>query len=201
MEEYVPIYEIIALAYLFCWLVFETIWDLRTCDHAIPVWFSLAILLPALVWLGYFVSPWAALLMAVSIVSTDIYQRSLVLGFLGMFAPPPLVVFIFPTLLPLVIGWAVLLSLWFLRVLGGADALAALALLLFFPSWIMVMAILAGILCWSLALLWLKHRKDIGLRLWTVLSSRAAGTRQAGLGAYVLAVLFYVAYCFLVGVL
>jgi hypothetical protein len=191
----------IALLCLFLWLTFETLWDLRSRDHAIPVWLSLALLLPGLVWLGYFVSPWAALLMAVSLLSTEIYQRSLVVGFVGLFAPPPLVILISPALLPLMIGWAVLLSLWFLHVLGGADALAALVLLLFFPSWVMVMAILAGILCWSFALLWLKHRKDTGLRLWTVLRSRAAGSRQAGLGAYALAVLFYGAYCFLVGML
>lgn len=196
-----PFHKIIALVYLFCWLVFETIWDLRARDHTIPIWFSLAVLLPGLVWLGYFVSPWAALLMAASIASTEIYPRSVLIGSLGLFALPPLVVVISPTLSPLVICWAALICLWFLHILGGADALAALALLLFFSSWAMVIAILAGILCWSFALLWLKHRRDTGLWLKTVLSNRVAGTRQAGLGAYALAVLFFGAYCFWTGVL
>jgi len=189
----------IALLCLFCWLVLETIWDLRARDRRIPVWLSLVILLPGLVWLGYFVSPWAALLMSISVASTELYPRSLVVGFLGLFALLPLVTFISPALLPLVIGWGILVSLWILRILGGADALAATALLLFFPSWTMAAAILAGILCWSLALLWVRYRKVMGLRLWAVLSSRSAGTRQADLGAYALAVLFYGIFCLWVG--
>ena len=99
-----PIHEFIALVTLFLWLAFETIWDLRVKDHKIPVWFSLVLLLPGLAWPGYFVSPWAALLMAVSIASTKIYPYSLVLGSLGLFSPPPLVIFISPELTPLVIG-------------------------------------------------------------------------------------------------
>ena len=137
--------------------------------------------------------------MAVSIASTEIYPLSMVVGFAGLFAPPPAVMFISPELMPLVIGWGILVTLWMLRILGGADALAALSLLLFFPTWPMTAAILAGILCWSIALLWVRYRKDTGLRLWTVLTSGATGTQQAGLGAYALAVLFYGVYCLLVG--
>ncbi len=186
-----PIHEIIALITLFILLAFETIWNLRAKDHKLPVWFSIVLLLPGLAWLGYFVSPWAAILMAVSIASSKIYPYSLVLGSLGLFAPPPVVIFISPQLMPLVIGWGVLVTLWMLRILGGADAMAALSLLLFFPTWPMAAAILAGILCWSIALLWILYRKDTGLRFWTVLGIVAAGTQQAGLGAYALAVLFY----------
>jgi len=194
-----PIHEIVALITLFLWLMFETTWVLRASDHKIPAWFSLVMLLPGLAWLGYFVSPWAALLMAISIASTEIYPYSLVVGFLGLFAPPPVVIFISPELMPLVIGWGILLTLWMLRILGGTDALAALSLLLIFPTWPMAAAILAGILCWSIALLWIRYRKDSGLRLWTVLGSGAAGTQQAGLGAYALAVLFYGVYFLWVG--
>jgi hypothetical protein len=193
------IQEMIAVVYLFCWLVFETIWDLRAKDHKIPIWFSVAVVLLGLVWLGYFVSPWAALLMAASIVSTEIFPRSMVAGVIGMFATLPPIVFICPALSPLVIEWGVLVTLWFLRVLGGADALAALALLLFLPAWIMALSILAGLFCWSFALLWLKYRKDVGLRLWTALSSGAIGPRQAGLGAYALAVSFFGIYSWWMG--
>jgi len=193
------IHEIIALVTMFLCLTFGTIWDLRSKDHKIPLWFSLVMLLAGLAWLGYFVSPWESLLMAVSIASTKIYPYSLVIGLLGLFAPPPVVIFISPELTPLVIGWGILVILWMLHVIGGADALAALSLLLFFPTWPMAAAILAGILCWSLVLLWVRYRKDTGLRLWTVLTSGAAGTQQAGLGAYALAVLFYGVYFLWVG--
>ena len=181
--------NLIILIALFLWLGFETIWDLR--DRKIPIWFSLATVLPGLVWLGCFVSPWVAVLMAISIISTEIYRRSIVFGFIGIFAPLPPIILLFPTLLPLVIGWWVLVSLWFLNVLGGADALAALALLLFFPSWGMAACIVAGFLAWGLAVLWVRHRKNLGLRLWTVFSNRLDGERLPAIGALASASLIY----------
>ena len=178
----------ITLACLFAWLTFETFWDLR--DHRIPVWFSLVMLLPGLVWLTISISPWPAVLVAVSLAFTELVRRTLA-GIVGIFAPLLLTAILFHPLMPLAVGWAFLVFLWSFGILGGADALAGLALLSFFPSWAMVAAILAGTLAWSLALLWVRYRKDAGLRLWAVLSSRATGERQAGLGAYALAALFY----------
>jgi len=169
-------------------LTFETFWDLR--DHRIPVWFSLVMLLPGLVWLTISISPWPAVLVAVSLAFTELVRRTLA-GIVGIFAPLLLTAILFHPLMPLAVGWAFLVFLWSFGILGGADALAGLALLSFFPSWAMVAAILAGTLAWSLALLWVRYRKDAGLRLWAVLSSRATGERQAGLGAYALAALFY----------
>jgi hypothetical protein len=193
--------EIMAPAFLFCWLSFEAVWDLRAKDHKLPVWFSLVMLIPGLIWLAYFVSPWAAILMAVSIASTEISPRSIVAGSLGMFATLPVLGFLHPMLMPLLIGWGIVMMLWSLRVIGGADALAAVSLLLFFPSWTMGVSILAGMVCWSLALLWWKYHKDVGFRLWAVITKSNASTRmrQAGTGAYALAVFLYFLYCLRMG--
>jgi hypothetical protein len=85
--------------------------------------------------------------MPVSIAIIENYPYSLVLGFLGLFAPPPVIMFISPELMPLVIGWEVLVTLGKLRILGETNSMAALSLLLFFPAWAMAVAILAGIMC------------------------------------------------------
>ena len=81
--------------------------------------------------------------------------------------------------------------IWLIGVIGGADALAGLSLLLFFPSWIMLACIVAGILIWSVLSLVFRYGRSAGLRLWTVASTRAAGTRAAGIGAYALAALIF----------
>ena len=186
--------NIIPLACLFAWLVFETIWDLR--DRNIPIWFSLVMLVSGVVLLAVGVSVWPVILMVVSIACTEAYRRAKLIALIGIFAPPGLMIALFPTLQPLAICWFVMVSLWLTGVIGGADALAGLSLALFFPStWIMPIAILCGIFCWNTAFLLLKYRRDAGLRIWTVLSAKSKGENIAGIGAYALAVLFYGVYC------
>jgi hypothetical protein len=177
---------------LFFWLAFEAAWDLK--NRQIPIWFSLVTVVPGLIWLGFTVSPWAAVLMAVSMGMTELPRRSALLGSLGVFVPLTLVIAFFPLLYPLAAGWGILVILWLAGVLGGADALAGTALLLFCPTWKMGAAILAGMFFWSLALLLWKYRRDVGLRLWTVWKAHASGGKQAGIGGYALAVFFYGVY-------
>jgi hypothetical protein len=184
---------IIALASLFAWLVFETIWDLR--DRNIPIWFSLAMLVPGVIMLAVGVSVWAAILMGISVACTEAYRREKLIALIGIVLPPGLILVLFPALQPLAICWLVIVTLWMAGKIGGADALAGLSLSLFFPStWIISIAILCGIFCWNSALLLLKYRLDAGLRVWMVLRARAGGDTVAGIGAYALAVLYYGAY-------
>ena len=183
----------IILICLFAWLVFETIWDLR--DRNIPIWFSLAMLVPGVIILAVGVSVWPAILMVVSVACTEAYRRTKLVALVGIFAPLVLIQALFPALQPLAICWLVIVILWLAGVIGGAGALAGLSLALFFPStWAMPIASLCGIICWNTALLLLKYRKDAGLRVWTVLRARAGGDAVAGIGAYALAVLFFGAY-------
>jgi len=193
-----PIRESIILTALFLWLTFETIWDLRAKDHKIPIWFSL-LNAPARTGLvGLFVSPWAALLMAVSIASTEIYPHSLVLGFLGLFGPASGDHIHFSRAHAFGNRLGILVTLWMLRILGGADALAALSLLLFFPTWPMAAAILTGILCWESCLIVVGIVK---IRACALDGFDQRGCRNAAgrPGAYALAVLFYGMYHLWVG--
>jgi len=183
----------ITLVCLFAWLVFETVWDLR--DRNIPIWFSLAMLIPGVIVLAVGVSLWPAILIAISVACTEAYRRAKLIALIGIVVPIGLILALFPALQPLAIFWLVIVALWLAGVIGGADALALLSLSLFFPStWIMPIAILCGIFCWNTAILLLKYRQDADLRAWTVLRARATGETVAGIGAYALAVLFYGAY-------
>ncbi len=173
---------------LLAWLTLEAIWDLR--NQNVPVWFSLVMLIPALT-LTFLVSPWAAVLVAVSLVSTEVRHQLPMAGTLGMYLTVGMIAVVAPEYLPLVIGWGALMIAWQLGGIGGADALAGLSLLLFFPSWEMLSSIVAGILIWSVALLILRYGRSAGLRLWTVASTRAAGTQAAGIRAYALAALIF----------
>jgi len=181
--------NIIILACLFVWLVFETIWDL--CDRNIPVWFSLVMLIPGIILLSITISLWVAILMVVSIVSTELYHRSRITGLIGIFVPILLLTILFPVALPLVAGWGILVTLWLIKILGGADALAGLSLLIFFPDWFMEAAILSGLLAWGVAMLIHRYGTQIGIRLWTVFQARSQGEKVPGICAYALAALFY----------
>ncbi len=173
---------------LFAWLTFETIWDLR--DRRIPLWFSLFMLIPGIILLG--LDSWrTAILIILSLVFTEVRNSNPSLGLAGMVGSAVLIPVVSPALWPLAAGWWGLMLLWSLGVLGGADALAGLSLLLFFPSWKMLDALAAGILTWGLLMLLLRYGRKAGLRLWVVASTRARGAKAAGLGAYALAALFY----------
>ena len=178
---------------LFGWLVFETVWDLRS--HNLPVWFSLAMLIPGIALLAI-ASPFIAILAAVSLLSTEISRRYWLVGMAGMYIPLLAITLISPGCLPLALGWAVLMALWLANGIGGADALAGMSLLLFFPSWVMLACIAAGILAWFGLLLILRFGRSAGLRLAAVATTGASGTRVAGVGAYALAALVYAVFSF-----
>ena len=173
---------------LFAWLGIEAIWDLHS--HDVPIWFSLAMLVPGIVLLG-FNSFLASVLLAISLAATELAQHVRSLGIAGMFLPLVVIPLAAPACLPLEVGWGVLMALWLANVIGGADALAGLSLLLFFPSWMMLACIALGILAWFGLLLVVRYGKTAGLRLWTLLAARAGGARVTGIGAYALAALIY----------
>jgi len=173
---------------LLAWLTLEAIWDLR--NQNIPVWFSLVMLIPGIILLG-FDSFLVAIMVVISLASTEVVQRIRPLGIAGLYLPLVVILIIAPDSLPLVVGWALFVTLWLLGIVGGADALAGLSLLLFFPSWTMFACIATGILLWSVAFLILRYGRDAGLRILTVVNARAKGTVAAGIGAYALAALIF----------
>lgn len=169
---------------LFVWLAFETIWDLRRRD--IPMWFSLAMIIPGLILIALDSLILAGLII-LSLLATEIRHRYALPGIIGMYGPIILIPFIKPDFIPFAFSWGVLMTIWLLGVIGGADALAGLSLMLFFPSWEMLTLVVLGILVWSVLYLIVRYGKFAGLRLWTVAMARAPGTKVAGIGAYALA--------------
>ena len=102
-----------------------------------------------------------------------------------MFLTAALVPIVDVSYLPLSVGW-----------LGGADSLARLSLLTFYPEWKMLLAMAAGVLAWGLLVLLMRYGRQAGLRLWTVVSACASGTVAAGMPAFVLAMIAYVAFTY-----
>ena len=91
--------NIITLACLFAWLVFETIWDLR--DRNIPIWFSLAVLIPGVVMLAMGVSVWAAILMGISMfISTKMTATT------GMEGSQKMILYFMPVMFTWICLWA-----------------------------------------------------------------------------------------------
>jgi len=173
---------------LFVWLGIETAWDLHS--HDIPFWFSLVMLAPGIILLAI-AAPLVAMLAFVSLLATEISRRYWLPGMTAMYVPLLAMTILDVRYIPLALGWAILMALWLAKVIGGADALAGMSLLLFYPSWLMLACIVAGILAWFGLLFLLRYGRQAGLRLWTLLCTHAESTRVAGIGAYALAALFF----------
>lgn len=173
---------------LLTWLTLEAIWDLRNQD--IPLWFSLVMLLPALA-LTFFLSPWTGLLVLSSAAATEIRSRWWRMA--AVFLMAALVPIVDGRYLPLAVGWLLLALAWEAGWLGGADSLAGLSMLILYPEWTMLLAMAIEVLVWGLLVLLIRYGRQAGLRLWTVVSVRARGTVAAGIPAFVLAMIAYVA--------
>ena len=180
--EITPIYPLILI-----WMTFEAGWNLF--QRRLPVWFSLIPLGAGLVYLVISDQVWLAAIIALAVMATETEARPLRL--VGTLLSVMLIILSSPGHLPLAVGWMVFVALWEIRVLYGADALAGLVLLIFFPSWLMLACIGIGLGLWSLIVLAMRYRRDFGLRLWTVLANRAGGTAYPAIGGFVLALIVY----------
>ena len=171
---------------LFVWLIAETVWDFKNPE--IPRWFSIAPLSLGLIAFALDRSGWGALLVTASILATNITQpwprRLLVVV-------PAILVGIWGYM-PLTAGWLLLYLAWELNILGGADALAGLYLLVWFPVLPMLATLIAGLFLWNLGILLLRHGRETGLRLWTTITNRTDATRAPGMGAFLIALALFV---------
>jgi len=169
------------------WMTFEAGWNLF--QRRLPLWFSLIPLGTGLVYLVLNNQTWLAVIIALAVMATEIEVRPLRL--VGALISAMLIFLLSPGHLPLAVGWVLLSVLWEFRILYGADALAGLILLIFFPSWLMLASIGIGLGLWALIILAMRYRRDFGLRLWTVLVNRAEGTVYPAVGGFVLALVVY----------
>ena len=184
-----PIYPLLLI-----WMTFEAGWNLF--QRRLPVWFSLIPLGAGLVYLAATGQAWLAVVIALAVMATEIETRPL--RIVGALLAVMLITLLSPEHLPLAVGWIVFVAIWEVRVLFGADALAGLVLLLFFPSWLMLACIGIGLGLWALIVLAARYRRDFGLRLWTVLVNRAKGTSYPAIGGFVLALVVF-AFLVLIG--
>jgi len=182
LMEITPIYPLLLI-----WMTFEAGWNLF--QRRLPVWFSLVPLGTGLVSLVATGHVWLAAVIALAVMATEIETRPL--RMVGALLAVMLIVVLSPSHLPLAMGWMAFVALWEVRVLFGADALAGLALLIFFPSWLMLVCIGIGLGLWALIVLAMRYKQEFGLRLWTVLASRSGGTVYPAIGGFVLALVVY----------
>ncbi|MBU0510187.1 MAG: hypothetical protein KJ638_00600 [Chloroflexi bacterium] len=170
---------------LFVWLIAETVWDFKNPE--IPRWFSIIPLSLGLIAFALG-SGWGALLLAASILATNIthpWPRR------GLVIVPAILVGIWVNM-PLAAGWLLLYLAWELNILGGADALAGLYLLVWFPVLPMLATLIAGLFLWNLGSLILRHGRETGLHLWTTITNKTAATRAPGMGAFLIALFLFV---------
>ena len=180
--EITPIYPLLLI-----WMTFEAVWNLFR--RRLPLWFSLIPLGAGLVYLAVSNQAWIAATIALAVMATEIETRPL--RMVGTLLSVILIILSSPGHLPLAVVWVLLSALWEVRVLFGADALAGLVLLIFFPYWLMLACIGIGLGLWSLIVLAMHYKRDFGLRLWTVLANRAGGTEYPAIGGFVLALVVY----------
>jgi hypothetical protein len=178
---------------LLIWQAFSTVWDWR--DRSIPVWFSLIPLVAGILFFGIMVSPLGAVLLLVSILGTNLSSRT---GLILTILPAAyLLVSSFPSeLTALYAGWLLFWVLWLGGVLGGADALAGTVLMVWFPTPEMLIAILAGLLIWSLGMLVKRFGFLAPVRIWLVMrrgfpTCLQERERHPGLGAFPLALVLF----------
>jgi len=141
LMEISPIYTLLLI-----WMTFEAGWNLF--QRRLPVWFSLFPLGAGLIYLVTTGKAWLAAIIALAVMATEIETRPLRL--VGALLAVMLIVLTSPNYPPLAMGWGVFVALWEVRVLHGADALAGLVLLIFFPSWLMLTCIGIGLGLWAL---------------------------------------------------
>ncbi|MBC8504328.1 MAG: hypothetical protein H8D34_05695 [Chloroflexi bacterium] len=180
--EITPIYPLLLI-----WMTFEAGWNLF--QRRLPLWFSLIPLGAGLVYLVVNNQAWLAAIIALAVMATEIEARPSRL--VAVLLSVMLIILTSPDHLPLAVGWTLLFALWEFRVLYGADALAGLVLLIFFPYWLMLACIGIGLGSWAVIVLAMRYKRDFSLRLWTVLSNRAEGTAYPGIGGFVLALVVY----------
>ena len=179
--------QFIAWMLLLGWLFAESFWDIR--NRNIPRWFSIIPLASGLVYLGVTTQWYAAALVTLSVGVTSVSHPALRRFVMACLL---LVMAFIPELRWLLAGWALLYLDWELGWMGGADALAGLYLLAWFPIPKMVVSLFLGTLIWTSAIAITRFRRDVGLKIWTTVSTCAAGTHIPNLGSFLVSLMIVI---------
>jgi Flp pilus assembly protein protease CpaA len=174
---------IIALV-LIVWMIVESVWDLR--DQNIPIFFSLVPLIAGAAYLWYTGQVAVAISIVLLVAATNLPPTarliSVVILALISFANIP------PAYYPLLAGFLIVFAFFHLNIMGGADALAAVYALVWFPYWSMLAALMAGMLIAAIVIIAIKYRRNTAKHLIETISKNQSGTRAPTLTGFLLGV-------------
>lgn len=165
--------------FLTLWLLWEAWWDYH--DQNLPIWFSLVPLAAGLIWRAISGDWGAALFAALLVASTHFAQPIWRIGSLGVLAGLA-AANLPPSWLPFIAGCVLAELLFELGAMGGADALAVIYALLWFPSWTALAALLAGMLLLSVIELIVRYRGRVLRQFAGALTGKRQPTEAAGMG-------------------
>lgn len=182
----------IAAPMLLVWLLAETVWDFK--DQNIPLFFSIIPLSTGLAVLALSGEWLTALLIGLLVLATNLNPTprmvAVAAGVIVAAANIP------PAFFPLLAGFVIVFFLFHLNVMGGADALAAIYLLVWFPSSLLLGSLFAGMLLAAVGILVLRFRRRVWGQITNTVSGRASGTRMPSLVGFFLGALAFFSYLF-----
>jgi len=143
----------IGLGFLLVWLGLETLWDLKK-SVIIPLWLVLPPVLAGLAYQAVFGKWYIAAAMGAALL-LHLSGKFLIRGAgTGLLLAASVLAGNWALAAGLILFWV----LWEVNIVGGADALAAYAVLLIVPRWEMFGFLLLGILLWAVVTMVVVYR-------------------------------------------
>ncbi len=167
---------------LVIWMAVEAVWDLR--DQNIPLFFSLVPLILGAAYLAfegqYMMAAGVVLLVAATNLPPTARLLSIVVLAAILLANIP------QSFYPLLVGFLIVFAFFHLNIMGGADALAAVYALVWFPYWVMLAFLMGGMLISAIIIITLKYRRNTAKHMIDTISNSQAGTRAPTLTGFLL---------------
>ena len=167
---------------LIVWMAAESIWDLR--DQNIPLFFSLVPLLGGVAYLCFTGQYGVGIAVALLVAATNLPASARLISVLIIagisFAN------IQPAYYPLLVGFLIVFAFFHMNIMGGADALAAVYALVWFPYWSMLAFLMTGMLISAIVIIAIKYRRKMAKHMVETISKNQAGTRAPTLTGFLL---------------
>jgi hypothetical protein len=166
--------QLIAAPLLMVWIAIETAWDFK--NQNIPIGFSLIPLLGGVAVLAVNGEWLTAIVITVFVFVTNFSAKIAIPTILGgsiiVFSNIPAQYF------PLFVGFLLMYTFFQAGIMGGADSLAAIYMLLWFPSWGMLGTLLWGMLIIASVILYKKYKKQSLIKIIQTVKSGDEDTKS-----------------------